>query len=146
MPTHGMIEIVMPACNMPQSVPPRLVSVRDDARINGSVNLESLFIITSAPRYSFQDVMKANRATVMIAGSTAGNRMRRRICTELAPSIIAASSNSRGTASKLLRMMYRLNGNWMAVWMMARPMSELVNPKSANVRKIGVSNAWYGMI
>ena len=68
MPTHGMIEIVMPACSMPQSVPPRLVSVRDDARISGSVNFESLFIITSAPRYSFHDVMNANSATVMIAG------------------------------------------------------------------------------
>ena len=30
--------------------------------------------------------------------------------------------------------------------MMARPISELVSPKSANVRKMGVSSAWYGMI
>ncbi len=79
--------------------------MRDDARISGSVNFESLFIITSAPRYSFHDVMNANSATVMIAGTTAGRKIRRRICSELAPSIIAASSSSRGTASKLLRMM-----------------------------------------
>ena len=82
----------------------------------------------------------------MIAGTTAGRKIRRRICNELAPSIIAASSSSRGTASKLLRMMYRLNGSWMAVWMMARPTSELVSPRSENIRKIGVSSAWYGMI
>ena len=43
-------------------------------------------------------------------------------------------------------MMYRLNGSWMAVWMMASPTSELVNPRSENIRKIGVSRAWYGMI
>ena len=74
-------------------------------RISGRVNLESVFIITRAPRNSFHDVMKANRATVMMAGTAAGMKMRRRIWPELAPSIIAASSSSRGTASKLLRMM-----------------------------------------
>ena len=44
------------------------------------MNFESLFIITSAPRYSFQDVMNAKSATVMIAGTTAGRKTRRRVC------------------------------------------------------------------
>ncbi len=79
--------------------------MREADRISGSVNLSSVFIMTSAPRNSFHDVMKANRATVMIAGTAAGTKMRSRIWRELAPSIIAASSSSRGTASKLLRMM-----------------------------------------
>ena len=47
-----------------------------------------------------------------------------------------------GTASKLLRMMYRLNGSWIAVWTMASPTSELVSLSCANIRKIGVSSAW----
>ena len=59
-----MIEIVTPAWSIPQSVPPRLVSVRAVARITGSVNADSLLIITIAPRNSFHDVMNANRATV----------------------------------------------------------------------------------
>ena len=58
----------------------------------------------------------------------------------------AASSSSRGTASKLLRMTYRLNGSWMAVCTIARPTSVLVSFNWANIRNIGVSSAWYGMI
>ena len=49
-PTHGTIEMVTPACSIPQSVPPSEVSVREADRISGRVNLESVFIITSAPR------------------------------------------------------------------------------------------------
>ena len=79
--------------------------MRADARISGSVNFESVFIMTRAARNSFHDVMNAKSATVMIAGTAAGMKIRARICAELAPSIIAASSSSRGTASKLLRMM-----------------------------------------
>ena len=41
---HGMIEIVTPAWSMPQSVPPRLVSVRAAARMTGSVNADSLLV------------------------------------------------------------------------------------------------------
>ena len=83
----------------------------------------------------------ANKMTVMIAGKTAGRKMRRRICSEPAPSIIAASSSSLGTASKLLRMTYRLNGSWIAVCTIANPISELVSPRSENIRNNGVSNA-----
>ena len=44
-------------------------------------------------------------------------------------------------------MMYRLNGSWMAVCRMASPTSVLVSLTAwANIRKIGVSSAWYGMI
>ena len=107
-----MIEIVTPAWSIPQSVPPRLVSVRAAARMTGSVNADSLLFSTSEPRNSFQDVMNANRATVTIAGTTAGRRHATRTCQVPPPSMTAASSSSRGTASKLLRMMYRLNGSW----------------------------------
>ena len=48
--------------------------------------------------------MKAKSATVMIAGRIAGSITRVSTCQELAPSIIAASASSRGTASKALRM------------------------------------------
>ena len=101
---QGMIEMVMPACSMPQSVPPRLVCCRAAARISGRVKLESLFMMTSAARSSFQEVMKAKSATVMIAGTIAGRNMRTSTCQLLQPSITAASSSSRGTASKALRM------------------------------------------
>ena len=74
------------------------------ARISGRVNLDPSVIITMAPRNSFHDMTNANRTTVIIAGTTAGMKMRRRICNEPAPSIIAASSSSLGTASKLLRI------------------------------------------
>ena len=44
-------------------------------------------------------------------------------------------------------MMYRLNGSWIAVWTIASPTSVLVSlTAAANIRKIGVSSAWYGMI
>ena len=62
-------------------------------------------MITSAARNSFHEVMKANSATVMIAGTTAGRKMRTSTWKLLQPSITAASSSSRGTASKALRMM-----------------------------------------
>ena len=120
--------------------------MRAAARISGSVNVDSLLIITSAPRNSFHDVMNANSATVTIAGTTAGRKTRRRTWNALPPSMTAASSSSRGTASKLLRMMYRLNGSWIAVCRMARPRSVLVSFSWANIRNIGVSSAWYGMI
>ena len=67
-----MIEIVTPAWSIPQSVPPRLVSVRAAARITGSVNADSLLFMTSDPSSSFHEVMNANRATVTIAGTTIG--------------------------------------------------------------------------
>ena len=69
-----MIEMVMPACSMPQSVPPMLVSCRAAARISGRVKVAPLFIITSAPRNSFHEVMKANSETVTIAGRIAGKQ------------------------------------------------------------------------
>jgi hypothetical protein len=75
-----MIEIVMPACSMPQSVPPMLVSWRALARMSGSVKTFSLFIMTRAPRNSFHEVMKANSETVTIAGRSAGMRIRRSSC------------------------------------------------------------------
>src|SRR6266545_7971802 len=75
-----MIEMVMPACSIPQSVPPRLVSVRAAARISGRVKLDPLLIITRAPRNSFHDMMKANRATVTIAGIAEGMQILRRTC------------------------------------------------------------------
>ena len=141
-----MIEIVTPAWSMPQSMPPKVVWSRAATSISGSVKAVSLLIITSAPRNSFQDVTNANSATVTIAGTTAGRKIRTSTCKELAPSVTAASSSSWGTASKLLRMMYRLNGSWMTVCTMARPRSVLVSRSCANIRKIGVSSAWYGMI
>ena len=65
----------------------------------------SFLIITRAPKNSFHEVTKAKRVTVMTAGTMVGRKTLRRICKELAPSTSAASSNSRGTASKALRMM-----------------------------------------
>ena len=62
-------------------------------------------MMTSAPRNSFHEVMKANSATVTIAGRIAGRQTWVSTCQVEAPSITAASSISRGTASKLLRMM-----------------------------------------
>ena len=61
--------------------------------------------MTNAPRNSFHEVMKANNATVTIAGRIAGRQMRVRTWKSDAPSMTAASSISRGTASKLLRIM-----------------------------------------
>jgi hypothetical protein len=90
---------------MPQSVPPRLVSVREVARIRGRVNIELRLIMTSAPRNSFQDMMKLNSATVTMAGTVEGIYTQRSACTEVAPSTMAASSSSGGTALKLLRRM-----------------------------------------
>ena len=69
------------------------------------MKVESRFIITSAPRNSFHEVMKANSETVMIAGTIAGRKISTSTCQLLQPSITAASSSSRGTASKALRMM-----------------------------------------
>ena len=59
-----MIEMVIPACSMPQSVPPMLVSCRAFARMSGRVKVVPRFIMTNAPRNSFHEVMKANNATV----------------------------------------------------------------------------------
>jgi hypothetical protein len=100
-----MIEMVMPAWSIPQSVPPRLVSVRAAARISGRVKLDPRLISTRAPRNSFHDMMKANRATVTIAGLADGMHTLSRTCQDEAPSVTAASSSSRGTALRLLRMM-----------------------------------------
>ena len=61
-------------------------------------------MMTSAARNSFHEVMKAKSATVMIAGRIAGSMIRVSTWKELQPSITAASSSSRGTASKALRM------------------------------------------
>ena len=49
--------------------------------------------------------MNAKSVTVTMAGTTAGMKIRAQDLHELAPSVSAASSSSRGTASKLLRMM-----------------------------------------
>ena len=54
----------------------------------------------------------------------------------------AASSSSRGTAAKLLRRTYTLNGIWIAVCRIASPMSVFVSLNWANIRNIGVSSAW----
>ncbi len=43
-------------------------------------------------------------------------------------------------------MMYTLNGSWITVWTMASPSSVFVSLTWANIRKIGVSSAWYGMM
>ena len=67
-----MIEMVTPACSMPQSVPPMLVSWRAAASTSGSVKVEPRFMMTSAARNSFHDVMKAKSETVTIAGRIAG--------------------------------------------------------------------------
>src|SRR5574339_585357 len=66
---QGMTETVMPAWSMPQSVPPRLVCWREAERMRGRVKLESVFMMTRAARNSFQEVMKAKSATVMVAGA-----------------------------------------------------------------------------
>ena len=58
----------------------------------------------SAARNSFHEVMKANSATVTSAGTASGRKMRVSRRQAEQPSIIAASSISRGIASKLLRM------------------------------------------
>ncbi len=58
----------------------------------------------SAAMNSFHDMMKAKSATVTMPGSTSGRKTRRRICSELQPSITEASSISRGMPSKLLRI------------------------------------------
>ncbi|MNU10498.1 hypothetical protein D3C72_2576770 [compost metagenome] len=58
----------------------------------------------SADRNSFQLAMKANSATVTMPGITSGRKMRTRIWNDIAPSTLAASSSSRGMASKLLRI------------------------------------------
>ena len=49
-----------------------LVSWRAAASTSGSVNVAPRFMMTSAARNSFHDVMKANSATVTIAGLIAG--------------------------------------------------------------------------
>ena len=49
--------------------------------------------------------MKANRATVTIAGVAEGTQILTRTCQEEAPSVMAASSSSCGMALKLLRRM-----------------------------------------
>ena len=67
-----------PAWSIPQSVPPRLVSVRAAARMTGNVNADALLIITIAPRNSFHEVMNANSATVTIAGTRVGRKTRTR--------------------------------------------------------------------
>ena len=141
-----MIEIVTPAWSIPQSVPPRLVSVRAAARITGSVNADSRLIITIAPRNSFQDVMNANSATVTSAGMSDGRNTRNRIWNGPPPSMTAASSSSRGIASKLLRITYRENGSWIVTWTIASPSIVLTSLRLANIRNIGVSSAWYGTI
>jgi hypothetical protein len=50
-------------------------------------------------------MMKANRATVTIAGLADGMQILSRTCQDEAPSVTAASSSSRGMALRLLRMM-----------------------------------------
>jgi hypothetical protein len=77
--------------------------------------------------------MKAKSVTVTIAGAAAGKKIRRRSCKELQPSMIAASSNSRGVSSKLLRSKNMLNGNWMTAWTMARPRYVLARPSEAAI-------------
>ena len=59
---------------------------------------------TSAAKNSFQELMKANSATVTSPGTASGRKMcvSRRKAEQ--PSIIAASSISRGMASKALRI------------------------------------------
>ena len=117
-----MIEIVTPAWSIPQSVPPRLVSVRAAARITGSVNADSLLIITIAPEELVPGRDEREQRDGHDApASSDGRKTRTRIWNGPPPSMTAASSSSRGTASKLLRMMYRLNGSWIVVWTIARP-------------------------
>ena len=57
-----------------------------------------------AARNSFQELMKANKATVTRPGVAKGRKTLVRRFHDEHPSITAASSISRGIASKLLRM------------------------------------------
>ena len=144
---QGMIEIVMPAWSIPQSVPPRLVSVRAVARITGSVNADSLLFITSEPSSSFHDVMKANSATVTIAGTTAGRSTRRRTCQR------AAAVDDRGLLELARHRLEAVAHDVQAERQLDRRVQdreaeERVRQLAAatNIRNIGVSSAWYGMI
>ena len=100
-----MIEMVMPACSMPQSVPPMLVSWRALARISGRVNVAPL-------------VHHHQRAEELVPRGDEGEERDRddrrpdrrdedaqSTCQLEQPSMTAASSSSFGTASKLFRMM-----------------------------------------
>ncbi len=60
---------------------------------------------------SFQDVKKAKSVTLTIPGITNGTKIHHSNWRLLQPSMTAASSSSRGTASKLWRMRKMLNGN-----------------------------------
>ncbi len=51
------------------------------------MNADSLLFMTSEPSSSFHDVMNANRATVTMAGTTAGRNTRRRTWNALPPSM-----------------------------------------------------------
>ena len=143
---HGIIAIVMPAWSIPQSVPPRLVSARAEARISGSVKIDARLSSTSAPRNSFHDVTNANSVTVTIAGTTAGMKIERRICHELPPSVSAASSSSRG--HRLEAVAHDVQAERQLDRRVEDGQSDQgVGQLSwANIRKIGVSSAWYGMI
>ena len=65
----------------------------------------NLDLLTAAPIISDIDGDHLNNATVTIAGRMAGRQMRVSTWKIEAPSMTAASSISRGTASKLLRIM-----------------------------------------
>ena len=69
----------------------------------GMVKDDSRLMKMSAARNSFQELMKANSATVTSPGTASGRKMRVRRRQAMQPSIIAASSISRGIASKLSR-------------------------------------------
>ena len=100
----------------------------------GTVNEVSRFMKMSAARNSFHELMNANRATVTIAGTASGRKMRVKRFQAEQPSTIAASSISRGIASKLLRMRKIEKGSCRIVYTIASPRWVLTRPTLAKSR------------
>src|ERR1700689_359499 len=105
----------------------------------GTVKEVSRFMKISAARNSFHELMNANSATVTIAGTARGRKMRVKRLQAEQPSIIAASSISRGIDSKLLRMRKTEKGSCRIVCTIATPRWELIRTTLAKSRDSGVS-------
>ncbi len=103
-------------------------------------------ISVSARMNSFQAWMNANTAVATSPGAISGNVIRQNAPQREAPSIIAASSSSTGSAATNPRSVHTVNGSTNAMYVAISTGTRLSRSASRSVRYIGMTSASSGTI
>src|SRR3954462_7777262 len=100
-----------------------------------STYIDESVVSTSAHTYEFQAIRKVKSATATSPGRASGRMMRQKVCRYDAPSIIAASSMSRGIERKNPISIHTENGSANDEYARIRAKYVLSKPRSDIRRK-----------